>query len=65
MKVNSALQVNWQAVANKKQQQLEAATKGKMLKDIREAQQFEIYKTKGKKLEIETVFLARQVNIQI
>lgn len=54
MKVSSSLQVNWQAVANKKQQQLEAATKGKMLKDIREEQQFEIYKAKGEKQQVVT-----------
>ena len=67
MKVGSSSvqQVNWQAVANKKQQDLKEAAKGETLKRIREEQQFEIYQAKGKKLELESVALTKQVNIEV
>ena len=51
MKVASSYQVqqvNWQQVANKRQQRLEDAAKGRMLKELREDQQFEIYQAKGR-----------------
>ncbi len=67
MKVGSSSvqQVNWQAVANKKQQKLEDAAKGETLKRAREEQQFEIYKAKGKRLELESVALTKRVNVEI
>ena len=66
MKVSSSVQqVNWQAVANKKQQQLEDAAKGETLKRIREEQQFEIYKAKGKQLELESVSLTKRIDIEV
>ena len=67
MKVSpsSVQQVNWQAVANKKQQQLEDAAKGETLKRIREEQQFEIYKAKGKQLELESVSLTKRIDIEV
>ena len=55
MKVASSYQVqqvNWQQVANKKQQRLEDAAKGRMLKELREDQQFEIYQAKGRRLSL-------------
>ena len=57
--------VNWQAVANKKQQDLKEAAKGETLKRIREEQQFEIYKAKGKRLETESISLSKRVNIEV
>ena len=68
MKVNestSVQQINWQKIANDKQQQLEAATKGQALKKMQEEQQFEIYKAKGKRLEVESVSLSNQINIEV
>ena len=68
MKVNestSVQQINWQKIANDKQQQLEAAAKGQALKKIQEEQQFEIYKAKGKRLEVESVSLSNQINIEV
>ena len=68
MKVNESIsvqQTNWQKIANDKQQQLEAAAKGQALKKIQEEQQFEIYKAKGKKLEIESVSLSKQIKIEV
>ena len=68
MKVNESIsvqQTNWQKIANDKQQQLEAATKGQALKKMQEEQQFEIYKTKGKRLEVESVSLSNQINIEV
>ena len=65
MKVNPLQQVNWQAVANKKQQQLEDAAKGETLKRAREEQQFEIYKAKGRRLELESVAASQRVNIKV
>tara|TARA_B100000530_G_scaffold247554_1_gene162414 strand:- start:55 stop:261 length:207 start_codon:yes stop_codon:yes gene_type:complete len=68
MKVNESIsvqQTNWQKIANDKQQQLEAAAKGQALKKIQEEQQFEIYKAKGKKLEIESVSLFKRMNIEV
>lgn len=67
MKVSpsSVQQVNWQAVANKKQQQLEDAAKGETLRRIKEEQQFEIYKAKGKRLETESISLSKRVNIEV
>ena len=67
MKVSSSSvqQVNWQAVANKKQQQLEDAAKGETLKRIREEQQFEIYKAKGKQLQLESVSLTKRIDIEV
>ena len=67
MKVgSSSLQpVNWQAVANKKQQKLEDAAKGETLKRAREEQQFEIYKAKGKRLETESISLSKRVSIEV
>ncbi len=68
MKVNESIsvqQTNWQKIANDKQQQLEAAAKGQALKKIQEEQQFEIYKAKGKRLEVESVSLSNQINIEV
>tara|TARA_R100001443_G_scaffold31216_4_gene45219 strand:+ start:5172 stop:5378 length:207 start_codon:yes stop_codon:yes gene_type:complete len=68
MKVNEATsvqQINWQKIANEKQQQLEAAAKGQALKKMQEEQQFEIYKAKGKRLEVESVSLSNQINIEV
>ena len=61
----SVQQISWQKIANEKQQQLEAAAKGQALKKIQEEQQFEIYKAKGKKLEVESVSLSNQINIEV
>ena len=66
MKVSSSVQqVNWQAVANKKQQDLKEAAKGETLKRVREEQQFEIYKAKGKRLELESVSLTKRIDIEV
>ena len=65
MKVNPLQQVNWQAVANNKQQKLEDAAKGETLKRAREEQQFEIYKAKGKRLETESISLSKRVSIEV
>ena len=67
MKVSSSSlqQVNWQAVANKKQQDLKEAARGETLKRIREEQQFEIYKAKGKRLETESISLSKRVSIEV
>ncbi len=68
MKVSSSSslqQVNWQAVANKKQQDLKEAARGETLKRIREEQQFEIYKAKGKRLELESVSLTKRIDIEV
>ena len=66
MKVSSSVQqVNWQAVANKKQQDLKEAARGETLKRIREEQQFEIYKAKGKQLELESVSLTKRIDIEV
>ena len=65
MKVNPLQQVNWQAVANKKQQDLKEAVRNETLEKIREEQQLEIYKTKGKRLELESVALTKRVNVEI
>lgn len=67
MKVSSSSvqQVNWQAVANKKQQDLKEAARGETLKRIREEQQFEIYKAKGKQLELESVSLTKRIDIEV
>ena len=67
MKVGSSSlqQVNWQAIANKKQQDLKEAARGETLKRIREEQQFEIYKAKGKQLELESVSLTKRIDIEV
>jgi hypothetical protein len=66
VKVSPSLQqVNWQAVANKKQQDLKEAARGETLKRIREEQQFEIYKAKGKRLETESISLSKRVSIEV
>ena len=68
MKVNESTfvqQISWQKIANEKQQQLEAAAKGQALKKMQEEQQFEIYKAKGKRLEIESVSLSKQIKIEV
>ena len=67
MKVGSSSlqQVNWQAIANKKQQDLKEAARGETLKRIREEQQFEIYKAKGKRLELESVSLTKRIDIEV
>ena len=68
MKVNestSVQQISWQKIANEKQQQLEAAAKGQALKKIQEEQQFEIYKAKGKRIEMEAVSLSKRVSIEV
>lgn len=68
MKVNESTfvqQISWQKIANEKQQQLEAAAKGQALKKMQEEQQFEIYKTKGKRLEVESVSLSKQIKIEV
>ena len=61
----SVQQISWQKIANEKQQQLEAAAKGQALKKMQEEQQFEIYKTKGKRLEVESVSLSKQIKIEV
>ena len=61
----SVQQISWQKIANEKQQQLEAAAKGQALKKMQEEQQFEIYKAKGKRLEVEAVSLSNQINIEV
>lgn len=61
----SVQQISWQKIANEKQQQLEAAAKGQALKKIQEEQQFEIYKTKGKRIEMESVSLSKRVSIEV
>lgn len=61
----SVQQISWQKIANEKQQQLEAAAKGQALKKMQEEQQFEIYKAKGKRLEVESVSLSNQINIEV
>ena len=61
----SVQQISWQKIANEKQQQLEAAAKGQALKKIQEEQQFEIYKAKGKKIEMESVSLSKRVSIEV
>ena len=68
MKVNestSVQQISWQKIANEKQQQLEAAAIGQALKKIQEEQQFEIYKAKGKRIEMESVSLSKRVSIEV
>ena len=67
MKVSSSSlqQVNWQAIANKKQQDLKEAARGETLKRVREEQQFEIYKAKGKQLELESVSLTKRIDIEV
>ena len=68
MKVASSYQVqqvNWQQVANKKQQRLEDAAKGRMLKELREDQQFEIYQAKSRRLELEQVAASRKINVKV
>ena len=68
MKVNESTfvqQISWQKIANEKQQQLEAAAKGQALKKMQEEQQFEIYKIKGKRLEVESVSLSKQIKIEV
>lgn len=61
----SVQQISWQKIANEKQQQLEAAAKGQALKKMQEEQQFEIYKIKGKRLEVESVSLSKQIKIEV
>ena len=61
----SVQKISWQKIANEKQQQLEAAAKGQALKKIQEEQQFEIYKAKGKRIEMESVSLSKKVSIEI
>ena len=58
-------QISWQKIANEKQQQLEAAAKGQALKKMQEEQQFEIYKAKGKRIEMESVSLPKRVSIEV
>ena len=65
MKVGSFQQVNWQAVANKKQQDLKEAVRNETLAKIREEQQLEIYQTKGKQLEMKSVSSFNRVNVEI
>ena len=68
MKINestSVQQISWQKIANQKQQQLEAAAKGQALKKMQEEQQFEIYKAKGKRIEMESVSLSKRVSIEV
>ena len=61
----SVQKISWQKIANEKQQQLEAAAKGQALKKMQEEQQFEIYKAKGKRIEMESVSLSKKVSIEI
>ena len=61
----SVQKISWQKIANEKQQQLEAAAKGQALKKMQEEQQFEIYKAKGKKIEMESVSLSKRVSIEV
>ena len=66
MKVGSSVQqVNWQAIANKKQQDLKEAAKGETLQRAREEQQLELYQAKGKRLELESVALRKRVNVEV
>ena len=62
---NLSQQVNWQVVANKKQQDLKEAVRNETLAKIREEQQLEIYKAKGKRLETESISLSKKVNIEV
>jgi len=57
----SLQQINWQKVANDRQERLEDAAKGKIIKE----EQFEIYKTKGKRLELESVSLTKRIDIEV
>ena len=67
MKVSSSSlqQVNWQAVANKKQQDLKEAVRNETLEKIREERLLEIYQARGKRLELESVALTKRVNVEI
>ena len=65
MKVNHLQQVNWQAVANKKQQDLKEAVRNETLEKIREERLLEIYQTKGKQLEMKSVSSFNRVNIEV
>ena len=62
---NLSQQVNWQAVANKKQRDLKEAAKGETLQRAREEQQLELYQAKGKRLELKSVALTKRVNIEV
>ena len=65
MKVSPLQQVNWQAVANKKQQDLKEAVRNETLEKIREDRQLEIYQARGKRLELESVAASQRVNIEV
>ena len=57
MKVNGHApiqQISWQKVANEKQRQLADAVKSKALQEMREEQQFEIYRAKGDTQKVTT-----------
>lgn len=62
---NLPQQVNWQAIANKKQQDLKEAVRNETLEKIREDRLFEIYQTKGNQLEMKSVSSFKRVNIEV
>ncbi len=49
----------------KKQQDLKEAVRNETLAKIREEQQLEIYKAKGKQLELESVSLTKRIDIEV
>ena len=57
--------VNWQAIANKKQQDLKEAVRNETLEKIRKDRLFEIYQTKGNQLEMKSVSSFKRVNIEV
>ncbi len=62
---NLPQQVNWQAIANKKQQDLKEAVRNETLEKIREERLLEIYQTKGNQLEMKSVSSFKRVNIEV
>lgn len=62
---NLSQQVNWQAVANKKQQDLKEAAKGETLQRAREEQQLELYQAKGKRLELQSISSPERLNVKV
>ena len=67
MKVSSSSlqQVNWQAVANKKQQDLKEAARGETLKRVKEEQQLELYQARGKPLELQSISSSERLDVKV
>tara|TARA_B100001029_G_C15059757_1_gene457387 strand:+ start:933 stop:1139 length:207 start_codon:yes stop_codon:yes gene_type:complete len=68
LKVNgstTAQQINWQKIANDKQQNLENAAKGQALKKIKEEQQFEIYNQVANKQQIQQATQTKRVDVVV